>query len=186
MNCSRYQDFLMRYFDHDLSKNEWELLDQHLNSCSSCRTLFCDLTGILNVLETAVPVEPQPDLERLVLNRVMSLQVHSDKNLNALLKAIYGSLAGAAILFLFVMSWTLGNTSWFELLLLSRQYLDVFSGIALNLQIIYQMATGLFSPTILSVFRELQAICTFVLFILVFIAVKVALGNPTSQRPDLP
>ncbi len=101
LKCDKYEALIMRYFDHDFSGNEREKLDQHLDSCSSCRLLFSQLSGILNTLESAKAAEPEPDLERLVMDRIMSLPAQPDNNEQYRpVKLIYGTFAGVVALLL--------------------------------------------------------------------------------------
>jgi len=182
MSGCPYQDIVMRYFDHsrarrhDLPPSDQEVLHRHLDSCPGCRALFNDFNEIFGVLETAPPVEPSPELIGLVLQQitppVRRVTPNSRQIQNELAKWIYGSLAGAAAVLLAAISMALTDTSFFELLLQARRFLNLFSGIAFNLQIIYQLVNGLFASAIFSVFREIQMCFMAALFAMAILVLR--------------
>jgi hypothetical protein len=144
-----------------------------------------DLTGILNTLEYAVPVEPEPDLERLALNRVMSLPAQPAGDRNALLKVLYGTLAGWAALLLLVLGLSLQNMDYLDLLLAGSDYVNWFSSLLVNLQIAYGIVSGLFPADVSAAFREIQAISVLAMVMLVLVAVKTAFVRLTGDNPDM-
>ena len=185
MTCKDYQDSIMRYFDHDLSNPDRQLLDRHLNSCSLCSALFLDLTGILSSLENSVQIEPPLELERLILKKVRLLPTPGKTAQNELVKVIYGSVALLSALVLVIICIAIGDTGFFELLLAGSSYLDSLSNIALILQILYQNINPLFSPRIASLFREIQVIGTLTMFITVFMAARRVFSIRNGEESDI-
>jgi len=189
LKCDRHQDLMMRYFDHNLSEHELETLDQHLDSCPSCRLLFSQLSGILTTLESAALAEPQAleppaDWERLVLDRVMSLPVQPDKDESVSAKVVYGSVSGIAALLLWAISLTHQGAGLADLLLAGRHYLDLSSGMMLNLQVVYQIAASLFSSEIQSLFLGIRNFFFFAMFLSVLVAVKMVFAGSTGENLD--
>jgi len=185
LKCDKCENLIMHYFDHDLSGHEQEKLDQHLDLCSNCRLLFSQLSGILGTLENTVPTEPEPHLDRLVMDRIMSLPVQPSNNEKyGSTKLVYASFAGIVTLLLLVISLAVQGSSFPDLILMGRQYLDVFSDFMLDLQIVYQIVAGLFSSEIFSLVLGIQFVIMIAIFMLMFMAVRTVFSGPTGGHPD--
>lgn len=184
MKCDRYHNLLMRYFDHELDGHEQEALDQHLHSCPRCRALRDDLAGILNTLESVVMVEPEPDLERLVMNRVMSLSAYPYEDRITLPKLIYGTLAGLASLLFLMLGLSVQNMGYGDLILAGRDCVYWSSAILVHLQIAYGIVSSLFPEDISAAFREIQVASVLAVFVLVLVAVKTAVARLTVEGTD--
>jgi predicted anti-sigma-YlaC factor YlaD len=186
LKCDKYEALIMRYFDHDFSGNEREKLDQHLDSCSNCRLLFSQLSGILNTLENAKAAEPEPHLERLVMDRIMSLPAPPDnKEQCRPVKLIYGMFAGIVALLLLVISLVLQDSGFPELVLTGKYYLDMFSSFVVDLQIVYQIVAGVFPSEMFSLVLTIQFIFIASMLMLAFVAMKTAFNGPTGGHPDV-
>lgn len=60
MNCKKFERLLSRSFDGSLKTGEREKLDEHLESCLSCRRMKEDYELIFNTLREKEFPEPQP------------------------------------------------------------------------------------------------------------------------------
>jgi predicted anti-sigma-YlaC factor YlaD len=186
LKCEKYEGLLMRYFDHDLSEHEQEKLDQHLDSCSNCRLLFLQLSGIMDALENTKPAEPEPYLERLVMDRIMSLPAQPDNNTQySLTMLVYGLAAGIVALLLWAISLTVQDSGFLDLIQVGKQYLDVFSGFMVDLQIVYQILAGLFPSEMFSLFLAIQFIFIASVLMLAFVVMKTAFNGSTGGHPDV-
>jgi hypothetical protein len=183
--CHRYYGLLMGYFDHEIDGPEREALDRHLDSCSHCRAMRDDLAGILKTLEDGVPPEPEPYLETLVLNRVMSLPVQRVGDRNRLLKAVYGALGGLAALLFLGLVLSFQDMGYPELLQAGRDYLYWSTAIIVDLQIAYGLVSGLFPLDMYAVFDEVQVASILAVLMSVIVAVKVAFGRFTAEDPHM-
>lgn len=186
LKCDKYEGLLMRYFDHDLSGREQEKLDQHLDSCSKCRLLFSQLSGILVTLENTDMPEPEPRLEGLVMEQIMLLPAQPDnKEQYRLTTLIYGMFAGIVALLLWIISLTIQDSGFLDLIQVGKLYLDVFSGFMVDLQIVYQIVAGLFPSEMFSLVLTIQFIFIASVLMLVFVAMKTAFNGSTGGHPDV-
>jgi hypothetical protein len=179
----------MRHFDHELNHGEQELLHQHLNGCPDCRNLYDGLHQILTPLEAAPPVEPDPGLEKMVMERIKKLPVTRSKPRSheetGLAKMIYGWLATALVLLMLAIHLALQNTNFPEFLLQIRQYSGFLSGIALDSQIILQVIAGVFSQTISLIFREIQNIFLAAIMFGVVLTIRYTVVKLAGPKLDL-
>lgn len=186
LKCDKCEGLIMRYFDHDLSGHEQEKLDQHLDSCSNCRLLFSQLNGILDTLENTVPAEPEPHLERLVIDRIMSLPAQTDNREQYISASlVYGSFAGIIALLLWIINLTVQDSGFPGLILTGRYYLDMFSGFMVDLQIAYQIVASLFPSEIFSLSLGVQFTFIMAVFMLAIVALKTVFAGQTGGYPDV-
>jgi predicted anti-sigma-YlaC factor YlaD len=186
LKCDNYEALIMRYFDRDLSGSKQKKLDQHLDSCSECRLLFSQLSGIMDTLENTKPAEPEPHLESLVMDRIMSLPAEPDNdNQYSLTTRFYGSAAGITAVLLWAISLIAQDSGLPDLIEAGKQYLDVFSGFMADLQIVYQIVAGLFPSEMLSLVLTIQSIFIVSLLMLAFVAMKTAFNGPAGGHPDV-
>ena len=186
MNCKQCHEHLMRYFDHNLKNEEWELLHSHLDSCQSCHDLFGELTVILGSLEAIPPVEPDPGLEKKILKRIQTLPALVKRGGDGLFKLFIGSLSVIVTLFLLVTTLTFNNISFFDMLIQGMNLIYSFSGVVLDFQIIYHFITGLFSKTLFSIFQQVQSVYTIAIFMTVFLTVKTVYGKLVAPKNAVP
>jgi hypothetical protein len=182
MNCKQSHDQLMRYFDHNIKNKEWELLNQHLNSCKSCFDLFNHLQGILDALETAQPVEPPPGLEKLTLQRIRSLPASQPNGQYEFTKLIYASVSIVALSLVLVIGLSLKNANLFDLILLGRHLTYSFSGIVINVQIIYEVVSGFFATTLFSIFRQIEFVYMAAIPVTFFLAIKTVFAKLVNHK----
>lgn len=186
LKCEKCENLIMRYFDHDLSGREQEKLDQHLDSCSKCRLLFSQLSGILGTLEKTVPPGPESHLERLVMDRIMSLPDRPDTNEQHIsAKLVYGSFAGITAMLLWTISLIVQDSGFPDPIQAGRHYLDVFAGFIVDLQIVYQIVAGLFPSEIFSLVLTIQFIFIASVLMLAFVAMKTVFNGSTGRHPDV-
>jgi hypothetical protein len=157
MKCDKYQDLIMRHFDHLLNKEESELLSRHADSCPGCRALMSDMSSIMQALETAPVVEPPADMEKMVMNRIDSLPENREHESNNIIKAIYGTLSVVAVMLACVV--TLGvYDGVLSLMFQGAGSLNSFIENAWNLQVVYNLVTDAFSQILFSIFNTIQAV----------------------------
>ena len=186
LKCEKYEALIMRYFDHDLSGHKREKLDRHLNSCPDCRLLFSQLSGILDTLEKTEPPAPEPHLERLVMDRIMSLPAQPCNNEQyRSVRLVYGSFAGIIALLLWVVSLVVQDSGFPDLIQVGRDYLEMFSGFMVDLQILYQIVAGFFPSEMFSLVLTIQFIFITSVLMLAFVAMKIAFNGSTGEHPDV-
>jgi len=186
MKCKQYHNLLMQHFDRTLVGPQRESLDQHLLSCPRCRALHDDLVGILSTLENVAPAEPEPELEGLVLSRVMSLPAQPDRVRKTSPRVVYGALAGLAALLFLVLGLSVQNMGYLDLLLAGRDYVYWSSMVLVVLQTAYGIASGLLPVDLSAAFREIQTVSVLAMLMLALVAVKAAFARLTGENPDMP
>lgn len=157
MKCDKYQDLVMRHFDHLLNKDELELLNQHIDSCPDCRALMNDMNIIMLTLETAPLVEPPADLEKMVMRQIDFLPESREHESNNMIKALYGSLSVIAVMLACIV--TLGvYDGILSLISQGAGGLNSFLENAWNFQVVYNLLTDVFSQIIFSILNTIQAV----------------------------
>lgn len=74
MNCETTKDYIMKYFDGELSNIEEAQFRQHLKTCPDCGNEFHCMETIFTALEAKVELEPPADFETRVMDRVESIE----------------------------------------------------------------------------------------------------------------
>jgi predicted anti-sigma-YlaC factor YlaD len=184
MKCDRYHSLLMQHFDRKLEGPQRELLDRHLLSCPRCRALRDDLVGILGTLENVAPMEPEPQLEGLVLGRIMSLPNQGDRGRKTSQSVVYGTLAGLAALLFLTVGLSVQNMGYLDLLLAGRDYVYWFSMVLVVLQTAYGIASGLLPVDLSAAFREIQTVSVLAMLMLVIMTVRAVFARLTGENPD--
>jgi anti-sigma factor RsiW len=74
MNCETSKDYIMKYFDGELSEIEEAQFRQHLKICPDCGNEFYCMQTIFAALGTKAGIEPPADFETRVMDRVASIE----------------------------------------------------------------------------------------------------------------
>lgn len=152
--CNRYRNLIMRYFDRTLNREENNLLKEHTDGCSNCRTLFDDLQRIMEGLEKTVQLDPDPELETLVMTRIHSLPETGNGKQGGFIIALYGSLCLAALLLAASLpTLILPGTGILDLI--SRGVRDLYSYVEMAriARFIYEVLALFFSQTVSDVVK---------------------------------
>lgn len=104
MNCERVRELLSDYLNGDLPLPERVLLEQHIETCSSCRAELRKLEKVRSILVSFPVVEPPPDFARRVLARYYAQR----RQVSPLRTFFYGGLHprrafGYAVIALFLL-----------------------------------------------------------------------------------
>ncbi len=185
MKCRRYRELVMRHFDHALGEDERERLDQHMDSCPNCRAFMEELQGILQAMETAPPVEPPAELEKLVMNRIQSFPESPARGSNNQVKALYGSMSAAAVLLACMVTPGLHEDGIINLLLQGVRGLNSFLENAWKFQVVYNLLYGVFSHMIVPFLNTIQAVYIVAGFTAVIMGIKkLVLAGPVFQKSE--
>lgn len=182
LKCNQCHNHLMRYFDHVLSQTEIDDLYQHLDSCKTCHQKFTELQTIMASLENSPMVEPPLVLEEAILNRIhacaqSSLPVSTDQTDYGLTRLIYGSLTAIMAILVIISTLYWKDTGFFDFILEGRRILYSITTTVMNLQIIYQVSSGLFASALIAVLRQIQTVYVTVILITVCLTIKTALSK---------
>ncbi|HLR23799.1 MAG TPA: zf-HC2 domain-containing protein [Pseudogracilibacillus sp.] len=108
-------DYMHAYLDGDISTEEEQQLQQHLQNCPSCKQLFADLTEAVQFIEQAEPMQAPSNFVEGVMAKLPKEQVRQVKPQNWLRKHPFFA---AAALFFILMSASLfsgyGNDEQFS------------------------------------------------------------------------
>ncbi len=186
MNCTQCHNYLMRHFDRNLDNKEWDLLNRHLHSCKSCFGLFSHLEEILGALETACPPELPSGLEELTLQRIKSLSAFRPNSQSGYSKLAYGSILTVVLSLALVVGLSLNNAGFSGLILQGRHLAYLFSGVVIDLQIVYRFGSTFFQTALLSIYHQIEMAYVAVILAAVFLALKTVfakLGNDGETDP---
>lgn len=74
MNCNQANDYMMKYFDGELSNEEHAKLIHHINKCSQCCADFQEYNSIVKVLEEDKEIEPPENFEMTVMSKIRTIE----------------------------------------------------------------------------------------------------------------
>lgn len=98
MDCKKASDIMMDYFDSPLDSNPHKLnkLCRHLQECDGCRADFNAYDELMtNILPVDEIVETPADIEALVMARILSFDMETEKK-HVTKEAVMFTLWGAA------------------------------------------------------------------------------------------
>lgn len=70
MQCREINELIMKYFDHDISELEMEILEKHNEKCPSCALEFNALKDALSALEELPELEAPEGFEARVMENI--------------------------------------------------------------------------------------------------------------------
>ncbi len=70
MDCKTSSDLMMSYMDQAITADEWENLQQHLDTCEHCREEFSIFSQIDDFFEDALSLEPQESFDKKVMESI--------------------------------------------------------------------------------------------------------------------
>jgi predicted anti-sigma-YlaC factor YlaD len=171
MDCEEYRGLVMVHFDGDLGGEDRHRLDGHLAECTECRALFSDLGAVVNVLETEAFPEPPAEAEATILSQLEALCLIPCGKRRAT-RGITALILGAVLLLSF-FGLQMIDLSYFDGIVVGMTYLDRFSTLLWQIQVVYQVIGAM----VVSVAPSLAAsafLVTLTIACLVFIgAIKI-------------
>lgn len=116
MNCQEVVEFMQRDLDQDLSEEESQILQAHLNKCHECADVYHKMTMLSNELTQLPKVDPPYSLVDRIMPQIEQLERESEavqdhvvkmswgqRLTRTLTKRTFGSLAAAAVLLLVIV-----------------------------------------------------------------------------------
>lgn len=98
MNCESTSGYFMKYFDKSLNDIELAKMKQHLKVCEKCNVEFEGINEIFNVLEAEAQIEPPPDFELNIMEKVGLVEFERKKRNDRFMIMLY-SLISISIVF---------------------------------------------------------------------------------------
>jgi len=109
MNCNEISDKLSLYIDNELSPEEMQQVEEHLNSCENCQKVLDEYKNLISVLQSLPEEEPPEGYckrlhEKLLMERSQkeTKGTWKIKNFSRSKWMKYGSIAAALVLVLLV------------------------------------------------------------------------------------
>ncbi|MGE5613248.1 MAG: zf-HC2 domain-containing protein [Bacillota bacterium] len=130
MNCEKSKDYMMKYFDGELSHIEEAQLRQHLKVCPDCGGEFRCMESILTVLEEKVEIEPPKDFEAKVMEQVASIEKERNERSARRIVWLYNASALLSIVLLLIYVADLKQVSILSAFDRIAEYFGSFSGAA--------------------------------------------------------
>lgn len=151
MNCDTSRDYLMKYFDGELSETEKVQFKQHLESCSSCSDEFSCMEAIFTTLETKVDIEPPANFEAMVMNKVNVIDEERKEKNSKRIVWLYNGATLLSIVLLLVFVADLKQVSVFGAFEKIGEYFSSFSNAAAAVIGVVQDLFGLIGNALLVV-----------------------------------
>lgn len=130
MNCDKSKDYMMKYFDGELSDIEEAQFRQHLNVCPDCDGEFRCMESIFTTLETKVEIEPPKDFEARVMDKVAAIERERKERSSRNIVWLYNASTLLSIVLLLVFVADLKQVSILSAFDRIAGYFGSFSGAA--------------------------------------------------------
>ena len=96
MKCQDAEKYIMKYMDGEISKQEAEQLNQHMQHCTACKRDFEFYDTMLDLFEQMPVYEAPADFEIQVMMQIQALE---EGNSDVILKTVFGAIFGALLQF---------------------------------------------------------------------------------------
>lgn len=103
MNCKHIEDLFSLYLEDELSREQRESVDLHLNSCPECQELF----ALIKETSEALSVFPEIEVSAQLKSRLYEIPIQKKRfsfKLNVLLRPALQPVFAGATIFLIVIS----------------------------------------------------------------------------------
>lgn len=90
MSCEQISEYMMKYFDHELTEEEKAVFDSHIGKCEACKTEFETMSQILECVNLdEIGMSPDEGFEDRVMKRVTEYEVKKQKESERTVTALY-------------------------------------------------------------------------------------------------
>jgi anti-sigma factor RsiW len=151
MNCETSKEYIMKYFDGELSDIEEAQFRQHLNVCPDCGNEFHCMKAIFTALEAKVEIEPPKDFEAKVMDRVISIERERKERSSRLIVWLYNASTLLSIVLLLIFVVDLKQVSISGAFNKIAEYFGSFSGAMAAVAGVARDLLGLMSSALLVV-----------------------------------
>jgi len=76
MNCKKIKKLLQLYIDDALTFGEKQLVEQHLEECSACRTELKSLSATAKLIKSLPEVSTPPDFTQNIMAKISQEKIH--------------------------------------------------------------------------------------------------------------
>jgi hypothetical protein len=127
MNCEKSREYIMKYFDSELGKDDEEQFRQHLKSCGECSYEFSCMEAIFTTLEEKAEIEPPANFEAMVMDKVTVFEKERKEKNSRQIVWLYNATALLSIILLLVFVADLKQVSLFNAFEQIGEYFNSFS-----------------------------------------------------------
>lgn len=127
MNCEKSREYIMKYFDSELGKDDEEQFRQHLKSCGECSYEFSCMEAIFTTLEEKAEIEPPENFEAMVMDKVTVFEKERKEKNARQIVWLYNATALLSIILLLVFVADLKQVSIFSAFEQIGEYFNSFS-----------------------------------------------------------
>lgn len=152
MNCEKSREFIMKYFDSELGKDDEEQFRQHLKSCDECSYEFDCMEAIFTTLEEKAEIEPPANFEEMVMDKVTVFEKERREKNERRIVWLYNAAALLSIVLLLVFVADLKQVSLFSAFEQIGEYFNSFSSATSAVLGVVGDLFGLIGSAILAVF----------------------------------
>ncbi len=127
MNCETSKNYLMKYFDGELSESEKIQFTEHLEECSECNAEFNCMKAIFTTLDTKAEIEPPADFEAKVMDKVAIIEKERREKSSKTIVWLYNGAMALSIVLLLIFVADLKQVSVFGAFEKLGEYFNSFS-----------------------------------------------------------
>jgi len=128
MNCETANEYIMKYFDGEISEAEELQFREHLKNCGSCRDEFNCMKAIFTTLENKTEIEPPDDFEAKVMEKIAAIEEQKREKSARMIVWLYNGATTLSIILLMVFVADMKQVSVFSAFERLRDYFSSFSG----------------------------------------------------------
>jgi len=127
MNCETSKEYIMKYFDGELGKDDEEQFRQHLRDCGECSYEFGCMEAIFTAMEEKAEIEPPENFEEMVMDKVALFEKKRREKNERQIVWLYNAAALLSIILLLVFVADLKQVSVFSAFEQIGEYFNSFS-----------------------------------------------------------
>ncbi len=127
MNCETAKEYMMKYFDKEVDKDEEIQFTEHLKNCSSCSDEFNCMKAIFTTLDTKVEIEPPADFEAKVMDKVAVIEKERKEKSSKRIVWLYNGASLLSIILLLIFVADMKEVSVFSAFEKLGEYFNSFS-----------------------------------------------------------
>lgn len=127
MNCEKSKEYIMKYFDSELGKDDEEQFRQHLRDCDECSYEFSCMEAIFTTLEEKAEIEPPANFEEMVMDKVTVFEKERREKSARQIVWLYNAAALLSIILLLVFVADLKQVSLLSAFEQIGEYFNSFS-----------------------------------------------------------
>jgi predicted anti-sigma-YlaC factor YlaD len=116
MTCKKNREQIMKFYDNTISEKELAVLEEHMSTCDSCKSLLNEYAGIFQRMESLTVPAAEPELESDVMERVRRMDLPGWEKGDGFKSALAGSLGLMAVLLVLHLGLHVLMVSIFDLL----------------------------------------------------------------------